>query len=36
MINARAESLMEKPAFKYLVRSRLCIILADGFYVPMA
>jgi putative SOS response-associated peptidase YedK len=32
MINARAESLMEKPAFKDLVRSRRCIISADGFY----
>jgi len=32
MINARAESLIEKPAFKDLVRSRRCLILADGFY----
>ena len=32
MINARAESLMEKPAFKHLVGSRRCIIPADGFY----
>lgn len=32
MINARAESLTEKPAFKELVRNRLCIIPADGFY----
>src|SRR6266481_3119777 len=32
MINARAESLPEKPAFKHLVGSRRCIIPADGFY----
>jgi putative SOS response-associated peptidase YedK len=32
MINARAESLTEKPAFKRLVGSRGCIIPADGFY----
>ena len=32
MINARAESLTEKPAFKHLVGSRGCIIPADGFY----
>jgi putative SOS response-associated peptidase YedK len=31
-INARAESLTEKPAFKHLVGSRRCIIPADGFY----
>src|SRR6476469_6098272 len=32
MINARAESLTEKPAFKHLVGSRRCIVPADGFY----
>jgi putative SOS response-associated peptidase YedK len=32
MINTRAESLTEKPAFKHLVGSRRCIIPADGFY----
>jgi len=32
MINARRETLTEKPAFKHLVGSRRCIIPADGFY----
>ncbi|MEK4293655.1 SOS response-associated peptidase [Paenibacillus sp. FSL R5-0914] len=32
MINARAESLLEKPSFKRLVSSRRCIIPSDGFY----
>src|SRR5919108_1990433 len=32
MINTRAETLMEKAAFKDLVGSRRCIIPADGFY----
>lgn len=32
MINARAESLLEKASFKGLIRSRRCIIPADGFY----
>ena len=32
MINARAETLTEKPAFKHLAGSRRCIIPADGFY----
>jgi putative SOS response-associated peptidase YedK len=31
-INARVESLTEKPAFKHLVATRRCIIPADGFY----
>ncbi len=31
-INARTESLTEKPAFKHLVGSRRCIVPADGFY----
>ncbi|MTV49135.1 hypothetical protein GJ688_09095 [Heliobacillus mobilis] len=32
MINARAETLREKPAFKDLLLSQRCLIPADGFY----
>jgi len=32
MINARAETLLEKPSFKRLVGKRRCLVLADGFY----
>jgi putative SOS response-associated peptidase YedK len=32
MINARAETLTDKPAFKYLVGSHRCIIPADSLY----
>ncbi|AIQ60166.1 SOS response-associated peptidase [Paenibacillus borealis] len=32
MINARAETVAEKPAFKRLLKSKRCIIPADGFY----
>ena len=32
MINARAETLGEKPAFKNLLGTRRCLVLADGFY----
>lgn len=32
MINARAESLEEKPSFKNAFKKRRCLIIADGFY----
>jgi putative SOS response-associated peptidase YedK len=32
MINGRAETAMEKPAFRSAIKSRRCLVLADGFY----
>jgi putative SOS response-associated peptidase YedK len=32
MINARAESVAEKPSFRKAFASRRCLIVADGFY----
>ena len=32
MINARAETLSEKPSFKNLIHRRRCVVLADGYF----
>ena len=32
MINARIETLLEKPSYRNLVSSNRCIIIADGYY----
>lgn len=32
MINARAETLLEKPSYKRLIQKKRCLIIADSFY----
>jgi putative SOS response-associated peptidase YedK len=32
MINARSETVFEKPSFKKLIQQRRCLVIADGFY----
>lgn len=32
MINARSETVFEKPAFRAAAKSKRCVIVADGFY----
>lgn len=32
LINARAESIAQKPAFKMAFKKQRCLVLADGFY----
>ena len=35
LINARAETVTEKPSFKYALKERRCLVLADGYYELM-
>ncbi len=32
MINARAETIQEKPAFRSLLPNRRCVVITDGYY----
>ncbi len=32
MINARAETILEKPSFRNLVNRKRCIVITDGYY----
>lgn len=31
-LNARAETILEKPSFRHSIRSKRCIVIADGFF----
>jgi putative SOS response-associated peptidase YedK len=31
-LNARAETIFEKPAFRHSIRSKRCLVIADGFF----
>lgn len=32
MINARSETIDQKPTFRHLIRGNRCLVIADGFY----
>ncbi|MDQ3051928.1 MAG: SOS response-associated peptidase [Bacteroidota bacterium] len=32
MINAKSETIFEKPSFRNLIRKRRCLVISDGFY----
>jgi putative SOS response-associated peptidase YedK len=32
MINAKSETVFEKPSFRNLIRKRRCLVISDGFY----
>ena len=32
MINARGETILEKPTYKRLIKSKRCLVISDGFY----
>lgn len=32
LINARGETVLDKPAFRHAIKRRRCVLLADGFY----
>ena len=32
MINARSETVREKPSFRRLIRNKRCLVITDGFY----